>query len=190
MGAAAPAAAITYVGAHSVGAGTVALSITTDGALGVLGEANILDWSLQVTSGSGAQDLFGPLRGDNSVIGLLGTALSATPTQLLFDFDGRGKLIFTTGGPGFAVRAWGVDAGGCLGAGAGSEHICFGLPNPANPKVARVGLGVLGMASESAAQTPEPKTWSLMAAAFGLAGAGLLRRPVRRAATGGPRLRH
>ena len=47
---AAAAQAATYVSSHGVGAGTVAISITTDDTIGSLTKDNILDWTISVTS--------------------------------------------------------------------------------------------------------------------------------------------
>jgi hypothetical protein len=75
----------------TIGAGTVTGDIVTDGTIGVLGAGDIVDWNLQLNDGSGspdaAFDLLGPLSGSNSAIFFAGADLSATPSQLLFDFD-------------------------------------------------------------------------------------------------------
>ena len=182
---AAPAAAATYVGSHTVGtSGLVNVSITTDDTLGVLGSGNILDWTIHVQNSTESQDLFGPLSGANSVLRLGGTALSATSTELLFDYDGQGVLAFVTEFSS-AVRGLCLDGAvpftaRCLGAPTGSELLVFGIPNPDNLKVLFSGTRQLGMATAGAA--PEPGAWALMIAGFGLAGGALRRRGLRRVA--------
>src|SRR5688500_11157165 len=149
LAAAAPASAITYVGSRVVGVGSVELSVTTDDTLGVLGEANILDWSLHISNGIDEDDLFGPLSGDNSTVLVLGTGLSATATQLLWNFDAAaGKLEFRGEGIGAVATSYCLDAGAnrCRGLPTGSEAIDFGATNPDNIKVTLDGVGVLGTA--------------------------------------------
>jgi len=188
-----PAAATTYVGTRQVGAnGLVKLSVTTDDTLGILAEANILDWTIGFTNGIDSQTLFGPLSGDTSHIRLRGEALTATATQLLFDFDGSGHLLFTSEfNP--AGRAYCLDGQvsipfACVDRARGDEHISFGLHNPDNIKVHRDGRGVLGTAiaggpDPGPAGVPEPAVWALMIAGFGLAGGQLRRRRARSTAT-------
>src|SRR4051794_8896955 len=155
LAAAAPAAAITYVGSRDLGDGAVVeLSVTTDDTLGVLGVANILDWTLHVAHGVESQDLFGPLSGDNSAVALFGSALSASATQLLYDFDGEGLLAFATEF-GFAARGYCVDSAAttgfrCIDGVPGSEQVFFELSGPESLKVVRSGVGVLGTASNDA----------------------------------------
>jgi MYXO-CTERM domain-containing protein len=54
----------------------------------VLTVGDIVDWNLLLTIGAGSLSLMGPLSGANSQLGFFGTPnLSATPSQLLFDFS-------------------------------------------------------------------------------------------------------
>lgn len=181
-----PAAATTYAGTRHLGAdGLVKLVLVTDDTVGFLTEDNVLDWTVTITNGIDSQTLFGPLSGDNSLLRLQGTALTASATQLLFDFEGEGHLLFATEfSP--AVRGYCIDGQlfipfrcGFENVG-GAEHITFGLPNPDNIKVSANGLAVLGTAigGPAPAPAPEPAAWALMIAGFGLAGARLRRRRV------------
>jgi hypothetical protein len=67
--------------------------------LGVLNVNNILNWDLTVTDPTQAitsSDILGPFSGSNSQVGLSGSDLTATPTELLFNFSGtdNGWLLF------------------------------------------------------------------------------------------------
>ena len=181
-----PAAAATYAGTRQVGdTGLVKLLLVTDDTLGVLTDDNVLDWTVSFTNGIDTQTLFGPLSGDNSVLRLKGNALSANATQLLFDFEGAGILLFATEfSP--AVRGYCMDGEvhiqfRCGGDNqTGSERIIFGISNPDNVKAFTNGVVVLGAAVDAPApapaSVPEPAAWALMIAGFGLAGAELRRR--------------
>jgi hypothetical protein len=93
---AASASNITYNVNRSIGnGGTVTGFIQTDGTIGGLTSANITDWSIVLfTPGQGSFSLFGPNSGNNSVAWSTGADLSATATQLLFDFSGSDFGVF------------------------------------------------------------------------------------------------
>jgi hypothetical protein len=83
------ASPITYSVNQTVGAGSVTGFIETDGTIGTLSAGNILNWNLVLNDGSApAFDLLGPLSGSNSVVGIAGSDLSATATELSFNFGG------------------------------------------------------------------------------------------------------
>ena len=91
-------AAIIYDVNRTIGDGTVTGFIETNGTIGVLGKLDITDWSLTLTAPNlvgGASDSFNIDNGDTI---LLGTAVSATSTQLMFDFAapqaGASVLLF------------------------------------------------------------------------------------------------
>jgi hypothetical protein len=90
------AADITYNVDETVGSdqgvnGSVTGTITTDGNLGILGTADILDWNLTLNDGTNPTfDLEGPLSGDNSQAIVDGSDLTAVDTAteayLYFNF--------------------------------------------------------------------------------------------------------
>ena len=92
----ASASNITYNVNRLIGAGgTVTGFIQTDGTIGSLTSANITDWSIVLyTPGQGSFSLFGPSSGNNSVAWSTGADLSATATQLLFNFSGSDFGVF------------------------------------------------------------------------------------------------
>jgi len=103
---------ITYFVDQTAGNAAVSGFIQTDGTIGVLSTGNIVDWNLLLSSGPTSFDLLGPLSGSNSqvVVGccVLAQAVSATATELLFDYDAAGFFIFQA--PYF---------------GAGADLVCF-----------------------------------------------------------------
>jgi hypothetical protein len=68
--------------------GTIVGTIKTDGKIGVLAASDILDWKLTLSDAGKSITLTGPLSGNNSAVNFLGSDLSATATQLLFNFKG------------------------------------------------------------------------------------------------------
>lgn len=175
LAAAAPAQAITYVGTRTVGAQTAQLSITTDDTLGVLSTANILDWTIVLTFDVTSVELFGPLSGGNSVTQIDGDGVTATATELIFNFDSNGRFLFRKS-PGLFQPAYCVDGAatspGCVGS-AGSENIFLGGLTQATLD----GSAVLATAAPGGGgAVPEPSTWAMMVLGFGLGGAAMRRR--------------
>jgi hypothetical protein len=93
------ASPITYNVNRTVGIGSVTGSIQTNGTLGVLTAASITDWDLHLTDGTNTFELTGPLSGNDSVVFLQGADVSATTTQLLYNFSAgdAGLLLFQQG---------------------------------------------------------------------------------------------
>ena len=116
-----PAAAkadITYAVDETVGAGSATGFITTNGTIGTLDIADILDWNLTLNDGTHpAVDLEGPASGNNSLALLVGSDLTATPTQLIFAFgaaDGGRLQFYVIGGPVICYSTI-VDCTGTIG---------------------------------------------------------------------------
>lgn len=174
--AAAPAHALTYVGNRTVAAGSAQLSITTDNSLGVLSSANITDWTITISAGGPTVSLFGPLSGGNSAVSINGSGLSATATDLTFSFDNDGYLLFKL--PGFFAPAYCLD-------GASAAPTCVGSPGSENifvgglAQVTLDGSTILASA-QGPGGVPEPASWALMIAGFGVAGAAIRRRTTMR----------
>ena len=179
---AAPAEAITYIGNRTIQDGSVQISITTDGTLGVLTAANLTDWKIGVTVPPNSDNLFGPLGVTNSSVQLLGPGgLTATATQLLFDFDGASRFSFSKDNqPPF------TGIGYCLGGNAanakcintrGVEAIANGFLN--FREITLDGIGIIASTGGGLSGVPEPASWALMLAGFGLTGAAMRRRTIR-----------
>ena len=86
-------AAIVYNLDRTIGAGTVTGFIETDGTIGVLGAANITDWTLTLTAPnlSGGPTVVIDAADANSITTVTGTALTASATGLTFDFSSNGS---------------------------------------------------------------------------------------------------
>jgi hypothetical protein len=143
--------------------------VETDGTLGTLVTGNITDWRLTLT----APNLLG---GPISVIdfaariqsSVMGNALIATTTQLLFDFDSPGINFFLLQGKLPNGNYWCVETAWCV-ANARAESI--GRVEGGGPiaqTIARTGLVAM------ATTIPEPGTFILLA--FGLTGLAFARR--------------
>jgi hypothetical protein len=100
-------ATVIYNVDRAVAPGIITGTIETNGAIGVLTSADIIDWNLTVDAdGDPATlgQLLGPLSGNNSSFNVTGSALTATPTALFFDFSSPDfdivQIITTAPGPG------------------------------------------------------------------------------------------
>jgi hypothetical protein len=165
----AAANATTYVGSRTIGTGSVDLSITTDNTIGTLTAANILTYTIRLVN----LDSTFTLTQANSAKLLTGTALTATATDLSFNFAQVGQFVFQAPSLGSSATfycAQGVSST-CfdnLGAGeaveANADYIF--------PRVARSGNQVLA----SASAVPEPASWAMMILGMGAVGGALRRR--------------
>ena len=147
-----------------VGTGGVTGFIQTDGTIGTLADANIVDWNLSLTTdGINALDLLGPLSGNNSQELIVGAGLSATASGLFFDFSLPGATNY------LLIQNPAIGSGTnflCLNACAASVAIGVGderasvsnltgvrdigvVPLPATLPLLTTGLGALGLLGRS-----------------------------------------
>ena len=159
------AQAATYIGNRTIGTGSVNLSITTDGTLGVINSANIVDYSIDLLN----LDSSFSLNQANSDVFINGTAFTATTTDLLFNFGSNGFALFQAPGIGSGETFY------CL---QGGSTGCFDFAGPGEGVEANgdyvfpraSGSGVQSIATASMGAVPEPTTWILML--LGMAGIG------------------
>ena len=159
---------------RAVGTATVTGTITTNGALGVLGTSDITDWDLLLAVGINNFTLLGPLSGSNSGLQVSGSALSATATDLLFDFGANGFALFQNPNVGSNQNWWCIEgpSSSCTPYGLGESVQLGNYPSgPHDTQVYRTSQ-VIG--TTSITNVPEPFTLSLFGA--GIAGAAALRR--------------
>ncbi len=161
--------AITYTGSHAVGPGSVNISITTDGTLGVLSSANVTAWSFTMTNAGGTETIN---TGNSSFTFLSGNAFQATAADIVFDYTAIGHMQWDNFNQ-LGNEAYCLDTPGaaftCIGAPPGETIVVNGTLN----EVDRAGRFVLGTAG---AVVPEPASWALMISGFGLIGAAARRR--------------
>lgn len=159
-------AAISYSVNEAVGAGSVTGIIETDGTIGTLATANILDWNLVINDGSASFDLLGPLSGNNSQQLIVGTDLTATAAALNYNFSGSGLLLFQNPGTGSTINFVCFTSITC---GGGLNQINLCLANcfvPVNIPTANVKVspqsGLIQIATVSTVATPEPSSVGLL----------------------------
>lgn len=185
MAAANGAHATTYVATRTVGAMTAELSITTDDTIGVIKAANIVDWTIKITGYSRTATLEGYFGSENSRVEIKGAALSATATDLLFDFslNNEAYMLFQVNDSSdistfrslYCVQTW-----NCYDQNHGEEIIGIGFLDQVHDIAAR--SGVLSIASTpSTAPVPELASWAMMIAGLGFVGSTMRRRSARMA---------
>lgn len=164
--------AADYVSTRTVGDATASLSITTDDTLGVLTTDNILDWTVVLTRGSLTETLFGPESGDNSRVQVRGNALTATATQLLFDFGAAANSFLLFQSTDLTNRSlYCVQTTNCFDQ-SPAEFISFGPLFNNFTRESRSGSQVIA----ATAAVPEPETWLTMITGLALAGLAMRRR--------------
>jgi hypothetical protein len=169
MGSATAAQAIVYTGSHAIGPGSISISITTDGTLGVLAQANVIAWSFTMTNSGGTDTIN---EGNSSLSYLSGNAFQATATDIVFDYTAVGHMqwdSFGSGGNDVYCLDTPLAAETCLDAAPSEVMIVNGAFDGVRVGAGRLVLGTTGA-------VPEPASWAMMIAGFGLVGAASRRR--------------
>jgi len=122
-------AAIIYDVNRTIAEGTVTGFIETDGTEGILDTDNITRWSLTLTAlnlnGGSPYLIEGSISGSGSGVRVLnGTAVSATSTQLRYDFNKPGSLLFRGAlNSSSPTYFWCLETSFCSDADDSSEHL-------------------------------------------------------------------
>lgn len=157
-------AAQTFTGSLTAGGSSATYSITTDSTIGTLTDSNITAWNVFITDGvttDSYSNLFGHL-----FIG--GTSLSATATDLLFNYSLSGVNYVTFYNPSYSnymdfQTNDGFSDRSTIRLGGGTSF------------AAQAGQQVIASVDQISA-VPEPGIWAMMLLGFGGIGASLRRR--------------
>jgi PEP-CTERM motif len=166
--AAAPASAVVYsinVGDSTLGAIGF---IETDGTIGTISGANIVDWGFDLFDNGVNFTLNGPSNSGQLVVG---SDLSTTASGLFFNFSGSGLALFQNPNIGSGINFI------CFAATTGCDGVGNGIrisTNTYGDGIPQSGLQQIGTASGGA--VPEPASWAMLIAGFGLVGAIARRR--------------
>ena len=94
---------------------TVVFSLTTDGTLGALAASNILSWNIELIDNLNSANDYDLTPGDSTLY--LGAGLSASPTELSFDYVSGGQFLIyanSTGlDSGYHYFCLSTDRGAC-----------------------------------------------------------------------------
>jgi hypothetical protein len=156
------ASPITYNVAEIIGVGSVTGTIETDGTTGTLDAGNIIGWNLELNGNAASLNLTDL----NSSVYVTGTDLTATATNLLFNFSGgdNGYALFQI--VEFSGQNYFCDATSGVVCYQGASVAPEAFNSPSFQNVALTGNQIIGSA------TPLPAALPLFAT--GLGGLGLL----------------
>ena len=173
---------ITYNVNRTIGGGSVSGFIVTNGALGTLSNANLVDWQLTLSSPNlqaGPTSFIQMSNPLGTAIGIFGSAVSATATDLYFDFGSGNNnylVFYSQNNAATSTDFWCLVAGpiSCLGEATPGESIGFNAQNSFAEYEFRGQAGNVSIASVTA--VPEPETYAMMLAGLRLLGFAARRR--------------
>ena len=167
------ALATTYSVHDSNGAFSVDGSITTDGALGDLSAGEITGWNLTIAGDyQTVFQTFNLLPG-NSTMSLIGDHLTATPTELRYDYS---VVVFPTEGLSFSGTFPGDFTASVSYTSSGFGNFFVDIRQPCPPGDCFVGVvgggrsGIQTIATADGAATPLPPALTLFATGLGALG--------------------
>jgi hypothetical protein len=158
--------AVIYNVDRAIGAGSINGFIETDGTVGVLNRQHILRWSLTLTSANLRNGPVDTISDSSGSVTIVGTAFTATATDLFFDFDaGSLNIAIFVGNSG---NLWCMDAGGCGTLGPGDLMGVNSVGELAE-KSSPVGNVIVASTAESGPTVlPEPSTVAFFLIAAGV----------------------
>ena len=132
----------------TVGTGSITGFIQTDGTLGSLSPAHIVDWNLLGSDGSSTVSLLGPGSGNNSAYNQNGPGFLATATGLFFDFGfaGSDAVIIQQFPSGSGHNFWCMTSDGSCG-GFGPHTMSVVVLDPSKVFAPENGLVQIGVAA-------------------------------------------
>jgi hypothetical protein len=150
-------------------------SITTDGTIGVIASGNVLSWSLDLIDGLNSANNVTLTPSNSTLVEDTGTALTATATELFFDYGGYGEFLIqgTAHGAysGYSYFCFSTGVYACYAGETISPQYISADGVVATGSDAPVGQQPLGPPPSSA---PDPTTCGLVMS--GLVGLGTLKR--------------
>jgi hypothetical protein len=137
--------------------GSASGTITTDGTIGALSAANVLDWTMNLNGNPGGLfTLHGPFSGNNSGLQTTG-GLVGSLSAITFDFSGGGYALFQNPSPGSGINYL------CY-----ASALCGNFTNAINMGTNVFGVntkpqtGVQVVATARPTNVPEPGTAALL----------------------------
>lgn len=167
-----PASATVYSVNEAIGSGSVVGTVTTNGATGSGLNSDIFTaWNLILTGAGGAvRTITNFDLGADAYDG--GNAISATATELTFNFGLGSSFLVFQNGRGSGNEYWCLNAGTSFCVGSADESV---VPNSFGDASAQFINGLSGQyvfAVASVAAVPEPSTWAMLI--LGFCGLGFL----------------
>jgi hypothetical protein len=179
LGSVAAKADIQYTVNRTVGIGSVTGTIVTDGTVGTLAASNFVDWNLLLNDGqSDFYTLTGPLSGNDSVVDVFMSDVTASTSQLDFNFSGvdGGFLLFQTNlFSGSTYYCASTASFACEQGESVVPQSIFSSGAIVDPEIGDQVIGVAGMAATTA---PEPSDYILLPGALLMLGIVLRRRSI------------
>jgi len=169
---------ITYTVDQTIGAGSLTGDIVTDGTIGTLVQSDVIDWNLLLNDGTNTFDLTGPLSGGNSLFSDNAPGdLSATATQLTFDFSGAvatlGTELYFMTTPSTQIASGNLQSQVCFGVVGNSglcsgdeELIVLGGANEVTPLSGAQVIASVSTGSPGSPSVPEPSSLAMAFAAL------------------------
>ena len=121
--------ATTYYVDRTLGEGQVTGYIQTDDTLGTINFSNFVDYHLEITGSNFSNGSTGIIDISTSPSYMIGSSLSATAEDLLFDTTGSGFILWWTAN---RSHFWCLEVSGCNASGIASETLGYTTVNGAN----------------------------------------------------------